>query len=1009
MVIGKPDASQDLRSSRRISVNRRRSAFRLWQIAVYLCAITPASAQYSFDVWTADDGLPQNIITGIRQTSDGYLWLATFDGLARFDGVRFTVFDKSNSPGIASNRFESLFEDRSGDLWLGTEGSGVTRYHQGGFTTYTTQQGLPNNEVRAFTDDEAGNLWVLSGDSIAQWQKATGQFADVTPKESKIPYKPLLWEDGFWGTDQAGLHCFVKGRFVTYQLPLSLSGSKITEVAEDQSGTIWLETADGHHASIRNDVVESPKAETSGLEMTIAYRDHRGNSWTIGVGHDLTRRMNQSAAVKPEKIAFYSLYEDQEGNLWLGTDGRGLYRVRRNAITAYSKEQGLIDKNVYPIYQDRTGAIWIGAWPEGLSQFKEGKFTNYTLRDGLPSHLTALTEDREGHLWVGGQGEIRTFQYGAFVESPGSGLPEVKETHAIHQGPDGTLWFGSPRGLVRFKDRLSTLYTTKDGLAGDDTRVIIDGSVGNLWIGGYGGLTRFRNGQFTSWTARDGLPSNTVRSLYEDRDGVLWIGTYDGGLGRFKDGKFTRYTMHEGLFDNGVFQILEDSRDNLWISCNRGIYRVSKRELNKFAAGELTSITSVAYGRSDGMLNVECNGGIWPAGIKARDGKLWFPTQDGVAVIDPEAVPSNPRPPPVIIESVLLNHARSAADRPLRIAPDKKNFEIEYTALSFINSQRIRFKYKLEGLDSGWIDAGQRRTAYYSLVPPGRYVFKVTAANSDGVWNDTGKSLEITVLAPFYRTSWFQLVAFLGVVALAGTASRYRFRQLQRGQAVQQAFSQQLIASQENERKRIAAELHDTLGQRLVIIKNLALFFLRSQEDTSIKNGKLGLIEEIANEAGLAADESREISYDLRPFQLDRLGLSKAIEGVIRTASSASGTRFSSELDNIDDVFPEALRINFYRIVQECLNNIIKHAQATEASISVKRTVDRVVTLTVRDNGTGFTPGNSSCEELGRGGFGLTGMSERARLLGGELAVQTVPDRGTVVSLVIRPGSKGHG
>lgn len=724
------------------------------RLLLVFCAISSANAQYRFDVWTADDGLPQNIISGIRQTSDGYLWLATYDGLVRFDGVRLTIFNKSNSPGINSNRFESLDEDWNGDLWLRTENLGVTRYHRGSFTTYTTQQGLPNNAVRGIAVDTAGHLWALSGKSIVQWQQARGRFIDVTPKGVKISYTSFVWQpqDGFWGTDQAALHCFVKGRFVTYRLPHWLPGPKIRAVAEEQSGTIWIETADGRHARIRNGTVEHASSEGTSQDRAMTYRDHDGNLWTIGVGSDLTRFMNYSSAGRLEKIAFSLLYEDREGNLWLGTDGRGLYRARAKAIKAYSKEQGLAARNVYPIYQDGTGAIWIGAWPAGLSQFKEGKFKNYTLKDGVPSHLTALCGDREGNLWVAGDSGVRIFQYGRFVRPRDPALPEGTETHAIHQAPDGTLWFGSPRGLARFTDGISKLYTAKDGLAGNDVRVIIDGSAGDLWIGGYGGLTRFRNGQFTSWTERDGLPSNTVRSLYEDRDGVIWIGTYDGGLGRFKNGRFTRYTMRQGLFNNGVSQILEDPRGNFWMSCNRGIYRVSRRELNEFAAGERTTITSVAYGRSDGMFNVECNGGTSPAGIKARDGKLWFPTQDGVAVIDPEAVPTNSRPPPVVIESILVDHTPTSADGPLRIAPDKENFEIEYTALSFINSRQIRFKYKLEGVDSGWIDAGLRRTAYYSHVPAGRYVFRVIARNSDGVWNNEGKSLGTTVLAPFYRT-----------------------------------------------------------------------------------------------------------------------------------------------------------------------------------------------------------------------------------------------------------------
>jgi signal transduction histidine kinase len=551
---------------------------------------------------------------------------------------------------------------------------------------------------------------------------------------------------------------------------------------------------------------------------------------------------------------------------------------------------------------------------------------------------------------------------------------------------------------VRYQDSVSKLFTFEDGLAGDDVRVIVDGAAGDMWIGGYHGLTRLLHGEFRHWTENEGLPSNTIRAIYPDHEGAVWIGTYDAGLARFKDGRFTRYTTHEGLFDNGVFQILEDSRGNLWMSCNHGIYRVSKAELNEFAAGKRAAIESVAYGRGDGMLNVECNGGTSPAGAKTRDGKLWFPTQDGVAVIDPDAIPSNRRPPPVVIESVLLNHSPASLERALRITPDKTDFEIQYTALSFIDSEQIRFKYMLENLDTDWVDAGARRTAYYPHVPPGDYVFRVIARNSDGAWNMEGGSLPMTVLAPFYKTWWFELLSVFCAATLVWAAWRYRVEQLEREQAVQQAFARQLIASQENERKRIAAELHDSLGQRLVVIKNLALFFLRAQGGQDI-GGKLAQIEEISAETSLAINETREIAYNLRPFQLDRLGLTKAIEGIVRSVSAASGVRFSSELDNIDDIFEEELRINFYRIVQECLNNVVKHSAASEAGMRIKRDGQHLV-LTVDDNGCGFTQGNGA-GSTARNGFGLTGLAERARLLGGELTIRSAPGRGTTVRLEI--------
>ncbi len=994
-------------------VKPRRIALRIlanccYPLFVLFCAALPSRAQYDFDVWTADDGLPQNIISGICQTPDGYLWLATYDGVVRFDGVRFVVFNKSNSAGISSNRFELLDEDRNGDLWLRAEDSGLTRYHRGTFTTDAAQYGLPPNSIRGVAGDGLGGRWVLSSQSsILQWQEASRRFIDITPRRNRTTYNSFLWrpQDGFWGVDSNVLYCFVKGRFLTYRLPHWLCGLKVEHVAIEESGTLWLETGDGTLARIRNAVVE----HISAREGAITYRDRRGNAWRIGIGKYLVRFMDCSSGGKPERIAFSVLYEDREANIWLATDGRGLYRARRKAITSYSTKDGLGTQNVYPIYQDRTGVIWIGSWIGSLSRFQNGRFTTYTMKDGVPPHPTALSEDSQGRLWVAGDG-IRTYEHGRFVEPVGV-APSQREIHALHGDRDGAIWFGTSRGLARFKDGTYTLYTANDGVLDVDVRVIIDDRANGLWIGGYGGLMRFQNGRFTGWTERQGLPSNSVRSLYEDRDGVLWVGTYDGGLGRLKDGKFTHYSEQSGLFNNGVFQILEDARENLWMSCNRGIYRVSKRELNEFAAGKTRTITSIAYGRSDGMLNVECNGGISPAGIKARDGKLWFPTQDGVAVIDPDAIPINPQPPPVMIESVLVDHAPISPDGPLRIGPDKQNFEIQYTALSFINSRQIRFNYKLEGVDSDWVDAGLRRTAYYSHLPPGNYLFRVIARNSDGIWNNEGKSLSITVLAPFYRRWWFELLELMGAAILVGGAWRYRVSQFERAQALQQGFSQQLIASQENERKRIAAELHDSVGQRLVIMKNLALFFMQAQGQAAVSSGKVRAIEEISAEAALAIDETREISYNLRPFHLDSLGLTKAIEAIVQTVSRASATTFFSEIDNIDDVFPEELRINFYRIVQECLNNIVKHAQATEASVRVKRSSDGV-TLTIRDNGTGFTRAHGTSEsnlEPGTGGFGLIGIAERARSLGGELSLQTAAGRGTVVSVQVNSGGKRHG
>jgi signal transduction histidine kinase/ligand-binding sensor domain-containing protein len=1005
-------------------------------MGLIVVAASPAFAQYRFDYWTADTGLPQNSVRAIHQTRDGYLWLATSDGLVRFDGVRFTIFDKSNTPGISSNRFSALHESPDGALWAGTENSGVTRLYQGRFSAYTTERGLSNNFVRGITGDEAGGVWVLSAEQIVRWDN--GRFQPAELNGLRVNFENSIWDPSvFLGVDERGVYRFSQGRLTTLPpLPGGLHRRINNRIEEDPSGGFWVGTRDGGvvrvkdgraipmdrlHLRHQSRPEGRPAPDGKSAAEKALYTDGQGNRWTIEIEKEMDRTLTLLSSGRLEKIAFFSIFADREGNLWLGTNGRGLYRIRKQAITVYTQSHGLVDHNVYPILEDHTGAIWIGAWQAGISRFKDGKFTNYTVRDGLISSLaTSLHEDRDGRLWMGTHNESNGGLYifkpngqstggssGRFTVPDQRILPDRTTTSVMYQEPDRTFWFGTVRGLARYRDGVTTMFTTKDGLAGIDVRMIVQRAAGGLWIGCYGGLTQYVAGKFSSFTERDGLASNNVRALYEDRDGVLWIGTYDGGLGRFKDGRFTSYTTRDGLFNNGVFQILEDERGYFWMSSNRGIYRVSKQELNEFAEGKRRAIISIAYGKSDGLLNVECNGGLQPAGIKSRDGKLWFPTQEGVAVIDPAVMTTNPKPPPVLIESCRLDRAPVAFDGEVRIAPGQQNFEVEYTALSFINSEYIRFRYKLEGLDHDWVEAGTRRTAYYPHVPPGGYTFKVIAANSDGVWNTDGKQLRVVVLPQFYQRRRFVVLVALGVAGLAILGYRYRVSQLKRARATQQAFSRQLIASQEAERKRIAAELHDSLGQRLVVIKNLALMYLNSAS----KNGEGAIgearrqIEEISAEASQAIGEVKEISYNLRPYQLDRIGLTKAIEAIVRTARSASEIVFTAEIDDIDGVFPKDSEINFYRVVQESVNNILKHSRATEASVTIRRDPGGL-RLVIRDNGKGFTPGAAKSDSQA-GGFGLIGITERAQLLGGKPVIQSAPGQGTTISIeiVLRPGA----
>ena len=1004
-----------------MSVSQAETVKRLRSIRVATCVcfllfrpLSLAIAQYHIDSWTTDNGLPHNAVRDILQTRDGYLWLATADGLVRFDGVRFTTFNRENSPGMSGNRITALFEDHDGELWMGSDGL-VMRLHDGIFTSYGGESGIPNGMVGGIAPDASGNPLILFTRSVMRWKAGhferldTGQFPNNLVSFPVIHYPEPA---GFWSQNAQALMVYRNGRLDSWKTPEGNPISGIRAVAEDEHGTIWAAATGSLFRDQNGRLVPvsipsecSPSEDISfvaGPELKVVCY---GAKLPL-VRSGLLKGEEQLVDSLPASLGPHSptaFYQDREGILWIGTVTAGLWRVRRQVVTALSEEDGLRDHNVYPIYQDRAGAIWIGAWPNTLNRYDHGKFRYFTEKDGLTTFISALYEDNTGEIWVGayggdrsdqGKGDgLRVFKNGRFV--PPAGLRNLGTVRAIFRDQHDALWFGCEDRLVRYQKGVVRTFSTRDGLATNYIEVIVEDHNGNLWIGGQGGLTRFSGDRFTPYTVRDGLPSPTVRALYVDRENVLWIGTYDGGLGRFENGKFNRYTTRDGLFSSGVFQILEDSRGYFWMSSNQGIYRVKKQELNDFAAGRTAIITSIAYGKSDGMLNVECNGGHWPAGIRTRDGRLWFPTQNGVAMIDPEQVPVNRNPPPVIIESFLVDRRPFPFNKPVRLSPAQTSFEIQYTALSFLNPERIRFKYKLEDLDQDWIDAGSRRTAYYSHVPPGNYTFKVIAANSDGVWNTQGTRLRISVLPPFYRTWWFLSIMILVGAGAVVFTWRNRLSQLQRAYAAQEAFSRQLIASQERERKRIAAELHDSLGQQLLIIKNWAVLALTGL------NGQKSLkqpLDEISGTASHAIEEMRDIAYNLRPYQLEKLGLTTAIRGLITRVSESSNIQFTAEIDEVDGLFPQEVEVSIYRVVQEALNNTVKHSLATKGRVLVT-TKSGTLDLVLEDNGCGFMPPDGRGAQQSSKGFGLIGIAERVRILGGRVVIQSAPGHGSTIQV----------
>lgn len=958
-----------------------------------------ARTQYRFTQWTAESGLPQNSVRGLVQTPDGFIWVATLNGVAKFDGVQFQVFDKSTTQAISSSRFTAMVRGEGGDLWLTSEDGNVVHVHGGTFTLVNETAGIPAHSVGGLTADAQGNVWVESNDMVFRWNPQTRSFVRERFSIDGLHFHSFWWVGtGFWASRDREIFCFRRGQLRQVSLPAGIHPSNIRGVASGADGTIWIGTVDGRLGRIH----DGPFRLQSAPYVTPT-SDPAGPGWAVEISSALFERaLRFPADGGMQRITYNILTHDNEGNLWVGSEDRGLFRIQSQSIQALSTSSGLASDNVYPILRSRTGDMWVGSWPGGLSQVRDGHvIRSWGKKEGLPGLISALAEDRDGALWVGTHGGVRKLIDGRLLDPK---LPIRDATQAIHQMLDGTMLFGTPHGLYVLNGAEGRRMSTADGLASDDVRAIMTDRRGDTWIAGYGGLTRSHQGTLTRWTEAQGLPSNNIRCVIEDSSGDIWLGTYDGGIGWLRGGRWFSFNKDRGLFDNGAFQMLEDSDHRFWISSNRGIYRVDRNQLAAVADGKESLVTSVAYGRSDGMLSVECNGGLWPAGARDGNGAFWFPTQMGVAIVSPAAVHIVQQPPRVSIEAVLVDEKPQGSAQAITMRPGQTNLQVTYTALSFTKPEQTTFQYKLDGVDERWQQVGHRRNAYYTHLPPGNYTFRVAATNRDGIRSVADALLSVSVTPPFYRQTWFIAVAAVTALLVLASVWRLRLAQHERTELRRQRFTRELIASQEGERRRIAAELHDSLGQRLIIITNLALFLLRTKGKIRTEEEKKQTIVEINEEASAALEETRSISYALRPFQLDRLGMTRAIRTLCSTVARASEIEVTTDLENIDEVFPEDLRINVYRIVQEALNNVLKHSGATRAVVA-SRNSSGLVTLTISDNGRGLPP-EPRTHGPGQGGFGMIGMHERVSLLNGSLDVSSTPATGTLLTMRFRAQSE---
>jgi signal transduction histidine kinase len=963
--------------------------------------------RYQQTVWQERDGLPQNTILAITTTRDGYLWLGTYEGAARFDGVRFTLFNPDNTTGIGNALVYSILERRDGELWFATYGGGVSRFSHGRFTQLTMRDGMSSDYSTCLREDRAGALWIgTDGGGVSRYHE--GRFDAITMKDG-LPsdlVRGLVEDDegGMLVGTSRGIARIADGRVTPYPVA-QVASLDIRTIARAADGSLWV------------------AAMTGGL-----YRVRTGIVTDFGPRHGLTNNVVES------------LYAASDGVVWVGTIGAGLFRYAADRFEPYPTADRLPGDRVPSIAPGVDGAVWVGT-DGGLVRFRPPRVTVYTKRDGLASDYPAdILEDASGSAWIETSGKLTRFTGGAFtILGVRDGLPD-DTVRGLARGADGfplvymvstglfrwapdrarfvavdtpadipwdrayaviedrfrTLWIAiHDGGLRRVRDGQITRLSKRDGLADDSVISLFEDRAGQIWVGTLRhGVTRIaRDGRMTTWTTQNGLAANHVMSFYEDASGALWIGTHGGGLTRVKDDRLSTISVRQGLYNAKVFQILEDDEGNLWMNCNMGVWRTPLKQLHEVAEGRRAAVESVAYDTSDGMLSADGEGTNL-AGWRMHDGTLWFPTTKGIVAIDPRRRDSALSR--VLIEGATIDREPAAVDGPIRLSPEQRNLEIRFTGLSWSRAPAVKFRFRLTPLERNWVDAGTRRTAYYSYLPPGSYTFSVTADNGEGVWSDTGATVAVVVQPRLHQTWWFISVVAMAVVATAWASVRYRIAQIRRAQAAQQAFSRQLIELQESERQRIAAELHDSLGQSLLVVKNRALLGTMSQSGEQARTH----FQEISAAAAQTLEEVRAISYDLRPHHLDQLGLTTTIGAMLDKIGQSAAIAVTRELDDIDGLFQPSDEITIYRIIQESLNNVLKHSQATEALVAV-RSYEHGVEIVIRDNGQGFSPREPRAHGAGPGGFGLKGIAERVQMLGATHTVESAPGQGTTIRVRI--------
>ena len=957
-------------------------------------ALNPRRAltQYTRTVWTQEHGLPQDTIRAIAQTKDGYLWLGTDEGLARFDGYDFVVFNKENG-SLPSNSVTALWAAQDGGLWIGTPG-GLTLYRTAKFTTYTKKDGLADSFINSITEDRSGALWIAAGIYLSRYQN--GKFTNFSTREG-LPIESMravyFGRDGtLYLAGYAGVAKREGNRFVPVIGPAEMGRDIVSTLTEDRHGNLWVAGNFGLWMRSRDGKLRLFQTK-DGLPdnfVRSVWEDRDGNLWA-GTNGGLARLENGRFVSNPlansaERDWVRCIFEDVQGNLWVGMNS-GLNRLRDDMFAIYGESEGLPSDEPTTVYQDHGGQIWIGFHDRGLVRFGGPKPRVYTIRDGLPSNeIFSIREDHRGDLLVSTREGPSRMHDGKFYNQVLEDPMHRRLSFDFLEDRAGKLWVAMPGGLSEIQNGHARNVIPGGPLLNDSVVVLCETKDGSLWAGSYGqGLWRWKDGKSQHFTVADGLSNDQVRALSEDANGTLWIGTFGGGLNGLRNGKFFHFTTKDGLLSDNISHIEDDGRGALWLSTTRGICRVRKPDLNNFVSGKIHSTDVVSYGVADGLRSAQCAPGYPTSrgGTRTADGRLWFPTSRGLAVLDPQEKQPSLAAPVVHLLDVMVDDRAVPLTEPVVLPPGNGRVQFRYTGINLSAPERVRYSYRLEGIDRDWVSAVSRRVTNYNSLRHGRYRFVVRAGIPGGSWSEA--SFAFQLLPHFYETAWFLYVCIL--LAAAGIWGLFRLRVRQIGQR---------FALVLDERARLAREIHDTLAQGFVgISSQLDAVALTLNGKLDVARQHLELARKMARHS---LTEARRSVMDLRASALEGHDLPAALSQAARQWTAGSPVQVYVDVETGARKLPEEMEQHLLRIAQEAVANTVKHARAHEVRIRLEMENGRL-RLSVADDGQGFEQ-TEAFSEIG-GHFGLLGMRERAQRLGGELKLHSAPGCGTQVEVKV--------